>query len=125
MNERNLNIEVDVKEPLDGERYVWGWHSVEEAAADLYSSLHRDLLNGRPLFLYKNTTSGKSDLIQVVVVESTKNPNDYALGVVTTGYSYLYPHVGKDYLISELIVDLTKWKIDKKIIEEYTKIVNK
>ena len=49
---------------------------------------------------------------------------DYGVGIITAGYTMLYPHVDKEYL-TELAQDLEKWKVDKKIVEVYKKIIEK
>lgn len=105
---------------------VFGWSSVEAAANDIYSGIHRTLLEGMPLFLYRNTNN-KSELNQVVIVRNLdydeKKLTDYGVGIITSGYTMLYPHICKEYLI-ELAQDLEKWKVDKKIIEAYNSIIN-
>lgn len=109
------------------EQIVFGWQSIDSAAADIFSSIHRSLLDGMPLFLYKNSNN-KSDLVQVVVVRNLDYDNrqmtDYGMGIITAGYTMLYPHVDKEYL-TELAQDLEKWKVDKKIVEVYKKIIEK
>lgn len=107
---------------------VWGWESVDKAAADVFASIHRTLLDGVPVFLYKNTTT-KSDLCQIVVVrninESTGELLDnYGVGMITAGFSVLYPHLPIEYLESDLLADLEKYKVDKKIINTYVNIIN-
>lgn len=129
MEEKTLiekNMSSEEIESTRAEQIVFGWGDVEKAAADIYCSLHRSLLEGTPLFLYKNTNS-KSDLGQVVVVRNIDYENkrftDYGMGIITSGYTMLYPHVGKEYLSTELVSDLEKWKVDKKIIETFKDIL--
>jgi hypothetical protein len=107
---------------------VWGWDSVDKAAAEVFASVHRTLLEGVPVFLYKNTTT-KSDLCQVVVVrnideQTGKLSDDYGMGMITAGFSVLYPHLPIEYLESDLLSDLEKYKVDKKIINTYVSIIN-
>ena len=107
---------------------VWGWDSVDKAAAEVFASVHRTLLEGVPVFLYKNTTT-KSDLCQVVVVrnideQTGKLSDDYGMGMITAGFSVLYPHLPIEYLESDLLSDLEKYKVDKKIINTYISIIN-
>ena len=97
---------------------VWGWDSVDKAAAEVFASIHRTLLEGVPVFLYKNTNT-KSDLCQVVVVrnideQTGKLSDDYGMGMITAGFSVLY----------DLLSDLEKYKVDKKIINTYVSIIN-
>ena len=107
---------------------VWGWDSVDKAAAEVFASVHRTLLEGVPVFLYKNTNT-KSDLCQVVVVrnideQTGKLSDDYGMGMITAGFSVLYPHLPIEYLESDLLSDLEKYKVDKKIINTYVSIIN-
>ena len=107
---------------------VWGWESVDKAAADVFASIHRTLLDGVPVFLYKNTTT-KSDLIQVVAVKNLNEvtgelTGDYGVGMITAGFSVLYPHIPLEYLESDLLADLEKYKVDKKIIDTYKNIID-
>ena len=107
---------------------VWGWDSVDKAAAEVFASIHRTLLEGVPVFLYKNTNT-KSDLCQVVVVrnideQTGKLSDDYGMGMITAGFSVLYPHLPIEYLESDLLSDLEKYKVDKKIINTYVSIIN-
>ena len=119
------------EEELTDERInqiVWGWDSVDKAAAEVFASVHRTLLEGVPVFLYKNTTT-KSDLCQVVVVrnideQTGKLSDDYGMGMITAGFSVLYPHLPIEYLESDLLSDLEKYKVDKKIINTYVSIIN-
>ena len=119
------------EEELTDERInqiVWGWDSVDKAAAEVFVSVHRTLLEGVPVFLYKNTTT-KSDLCQVVVVrnideQTGKLSDDYGMGMITAGFSVLYPHLPIEYLESDLLSDLEKYKVDKKIINTYVSIIN-
>ena len=109
------------------EQIVFGWNSIDAAASEIFAGIHRTLLEGMPLFLYKNSNN-KSDLVQAVVVRNLDYENramtDYGVGIITAGYTMLYPHVDKEYL-TELAQDLEKWKVDKKIVEVYKKIIEK
>lgn len=110
------------------EQIVFGWNSVDEAAKDIFSSLHRNLLEGTPVFLYKNT-SRKSDLVQVAIVanisdyNSMKYSGDYGIGITTAGYSAYYPRVPLEYLEKEILGELEGWKVEKSVIDVYKKII--
>lgn len=44
--------------------------------------------------------------------------------MITAGFSVLYPHLPIEYLESDLLADLEKYKVDKKIINTYVNIIN-
>lgn len=102
---------------------VWGWDSASDVAEELWGSIHNTLLEGNLMFAYKSVNSN-SDLKQIVVVQNNDfKANDFGVGMFTNGYSALIPHVPIDYLESEVLGDLVKYKVDKKIIETYKCIV--
>lgn len=108
------------------EQIIFGWQSADEAARDVYGSLHSQLLNGRPVFLYKSTTLD-STLVQVVVVKNIEDGRvreDYGVGIITRGWTSLYPRVPVDYLETDLLHHLKEWKIDKDVIKMYEQIIN-
>lgn len=111
------------------QQIVFGdWNNVDEVASDLWSSIHRSLLDSSgPFFAYKNTRAG-SDLIQIVVVMNYNQmgsliTGDFGIGMVTNGYSVLLPHVPTDYLTKVLINDLEKFKIEKNILETFKQLI--
>ena len=110
------------------EQIVFGWNSVDEAAKDIFASLHRNLLEGTPVFLYKST-SRKSDLVQIAIVanildyDSMKYSGDYGIGIITAGYSAYYPKMPLEYLEKEILEDLEGWKVEKSVIDVYKKII--
>ncbi len=110
------------------EQIVFGWDRVDKAAAEVFSSVNRSLLDGVPIFLYKNTSS-KSDLIQAVVVRNLDYENrsytDFGVGVIAAGYSMLYPHIPMEYLETDFLNELEKFKVDKQIIETYKQIIER
>ena len=129
-NNEIISKYADDSQAARAEQIVFGWNSVETAASDIFSSIHRTLLEGDPVFLYKNTNS-KSDLCQVVVVRNfeytseAKQYTDFGVGVITAGYSMLYPHVPSSYIKNDLLVDLEHWKVDKDVVATYRQIVNR
>ena len=115
-------------------RYCWGWSDTMEAANDIYNSLHSNLLAGEFVFGYKNVTGmKKSDLAQLIVVRFRKgcenlgtigDPVDtFGVGVITTGYSMLLPKVPLEYLETELVSDLEKWKIETNILNTFKRLL--
>ena len=129
INEVMLSVDSKEIQEERARQIVYGWENIEKAAADIYNSLHRSLLEGYPIFLYRNT-SQKSDLIQVVVVrnyddQSNALIDDYGVGMITAGFTMLYPHIQKEYLETDLLSDLEKYKVEKKIIDTYKQIINK
>lgn len=112
-------------------RNCWGWKDTVEAANDIYNSMHSNLLTGDFIFGYKNISGAeKTDLIQLIVVRYRKElfgdnyPNDlYGVGVVTTGYTMMLPRVPISYLEGELTNDLVRWKLEKKVLNIFKKII--
>lgn len=115
-------------------RNCWGWKDTMEAASDVFNSIHANLLSGEFIFGYKNITGAeKSDLAQVVVVRFRKgipefgtqgcSEDMFGVGVITSGYTMLLPRVPIAYIETELINDLTKWKLEKKILNTFKRII--
>lgn len=103
-------------------RNCWGWKNVSDAASDVFNSLHRNLLEGRFVFGYKNIYGpDKSPLMQAVVVRF--GTNVFGVGVVTSGYTMLLPQVPISYLDTELFDDLKKWKVESEILNTYKSII--
>lgn len=100
----------------------WGWESINEAASDIFSSIHSSLLNGSYVFGYKNTSgSDKTQLMQVIVVRFDRDV--FGVGAVTTGYTMLLPQVPLRYLKTVLLDDLKKWKVESEIVETFNQII--
>lgn len=111
------------------EKYIFGWENAEEAANDLYTGFHRTLLNGEPVFLYRNT-KGSGNLLQVVVVRNLNNgcyTGDFGVGLVYTGYTELYPHIAKDFIIKDVVKRLEKKdaEVEKEVIEVYKQLIER
>lgn len=117
-NSENLENKQEIKT-------VWGWQSPTDCAESVWCGLHRRLLEGNLVFAYRNTNSHSSDLSQCVVVKNdyTGLNDDFSVGVITTGYSMLLPHVPITYLEGELLDELKKQKIDKVILGTYEQII--
>jgi len=103
--------------------YIYGWNNIDEVANDVWSGIHRCLLEGDLVFAYK---AMEGELRQIVVVKNkgTNNEVTYGVGYFTTGYSALFPKLPIDYLRTVLLEDLRKFKVNKKIIETYEQIVS-
>ena len=113
-----------------------GWGSVDECAAAVWSSIHSSLLDGELIFAYKST-SGKSELQQFVLVKNLVGKNSdvygniqnykktgYALGMITSGFSVLYPYLPEKYLLETGLDDLKKYKVPADVIKAYINLVN-
>lgn len=104
-------------------RNVWGWQDSVKCAESIWSSIHSKLLEGDLVFAYRNVGIN-SDLCQFVVVKNNKiGNNDFAVGVITSGYTMLLPHVPIDYVETDLVEDLRKWKLEKSILNTYEQII--
>lgn len=113
-----------------------GWNSVDECAAGVWSSIHSSLLEGELIFAYKST-SNKSDLLQFVLVKNliekklddqgnivTYKKPGYALGMITSSFSVLYPYLPNKYLLGTGLDDLKKYKVPNDVLKAYINLVN-
>ena len=101
----------------------WGWSDCNEAAYEIFNSMHSSLLSGNFVFGYKNMGGpDKSQLLQFIVVRFD-NTDKFGLGVVTSGYTMLLPSIPLTYLQNELIDDLKKCKLEKKILDTFIQIL--
>lgn len=112
INSNNLNV-------LKKE-YIFGWNNLDDLAREVWNSIHCILLKGIPIFAYKDHNG-----FQVVIVknEFTNQPNDFAIGMMTQGYTMLLPHIPIEYLCTCVLDDLKSNKIEKRIIEIYEHII--
>lgn len=120
-------LDKQTPEAVRVNQIVFGaWQNVDQVAGDIWSSIHSSLLEGYPLFAYKSTQQG-SELVQIVVVKrfdpNTLKVKDYGVGMITTGYSALVPHVPHSYLEDVVLEDLKKYKIDKEIQTIFKQII--
>ena len=88
-------------------RRVWGWDNAMSVANDLWASIHSSLLAGDLVFAYKDTT-GESGLTQIVVVALNQPTEHFSVGMVTSGYTALLPHVPFNFLTSTVLGDPTR-----------------
>lgn len=91
-------------------RRVWGWENAMSVANDLWASIHSSLLAGDLVFAYKDTT-GESGLTQIVIVAFNQPTEHFSVGMVTSGYTALLPHVPFDYLTNTVLGDLKSIKL--------------
>lgn len=110
------------------DQVIVGWGDANEVASSIWSSIHSSLLSGKLVFAYKPYK--ESELTQLVVVRNLKNDTygrvmdkDYAVGMMTSGFSMLLPHVPLEYLENDLVNDMNKYKVDKKTIETFKKFI--
>ena len=110
---------------------IFGYEDSMQVARSIMGNIHENLLRGDLIFAYRSTTtSNKSPLFQVVVVNDLKYGNDgrpyptslFSVSLITAGYSAYIPHMPVDYL-DEVVGDLEEGKADKKIIENFKSIV--
>lgn len=110
------------------DQVIVGWGDANEVASSIWSSIHSSLLSGKLVFAYKPYK--ESELTQLVVVRNLKNDTygrvldkDYAVGMMTSGFSMLLPHVPLEYLENDLVNDMNKYKVDKETIETFKKFI--
>lgn len=105
------------------------WQNVDEVASALWGSIHSSLLDcSGPFFAYKSTKSN-TELVQLVVVMNFDRnsglviPDNFGVGMITSGFSMLLPHVPMRYLETSLHDDLVKYKVEANIIEIYEQLI--
>ena len=116
--EKITNTEFQRREEMN----VIGWRNAMECANDLWSSIHSSLLSGNLVFAYKETKSG-SEFGQIVVVQNINFNHDFAIGMITSGYTMLLPHIPYEYLETVVLEDFKKYKINQQIVEIYKQII--
>lgn len=99
--------------------YIEGWRCIDEVANDVWSSNHFKLLEGDLIFSYRSNDATR---FQITIVRHG-NLNDFAVGMMTPGYSMLLYHVPIDYLEETLIDDLKENKVNTKTINIYKQII--
>lgn len=121
-------MKKDTKEENNLDNRFWGaWRCAESVAEDLWGGIHSNLLNHSvPFFAYKSLKSDDS-LAQIVAVldldEFRIATGTFSVGMITSGFTALLPHVGIDYMEGQFLNDLTKYKVEKELIESYKKIL--
>lgn len=120
------NLDVDGASTR-AEQIVYGWSSIEKAAEEIHNGLHATLLSGSPVFLYRNSSTN-SDLVQLAIVQNLDYQGnlrpDFGIGIITAGYTALYPSMPIEYLSSDLRNTIISHKVPKNILESYDQIVS-
>ena len=127
----NINPESTALAELRAVQVVNGsWSNIDEVASNLWGSIHQELLDGVPVFAYK-ASNNNSELVQIVVVRyvygGDANNNyfdDFGIGMVTTGFTALEPHIPIDQVINEVCSDLKKYKVPTEIRDRFDKIIS-
>ena len=113
------------------EQLVIGWKSADEVASSIWGSIHSKLVEGMLVFAYRSTND-KTDLVQLVVVRNLKKDafgnttnidDDYAIGMVTKGFTMLLPRVLLSYIENDVLSDMKKYKLDSNLIDLYKQVV--
>lgn len=113
------------------EQLVIGWKSADEVASSIWGSIHSKLVEGMLVFAYRSTND-KTDLVQLVVVRNLKKDafgnttnidDDYAIGMVTKGFTMLLPRVPLLYIENDVLSDMKKYKLDSNLIDLYKQVV--
>ena len=124
-------MENNRTDQIKEDQVIIGWGDANEVASSIWSSIHSSLLDGKLVFAYKPYR--ESELTQLVVVRNLKKDEydiygrvvdkDYAVGMMTSGFSMLLPHVPSDYLKTDLVNEMNKYKVDKETIEAFKKSI--
>lgn len=122
INKQKITEEITETVDRNCLKNVLGWRDSMDCAESIWSSIHSKLLDGDLVFAYRNT-GGNSELCQFVVVRNKLNNNDFGVGIITSGYTMLLPHVPVEYVAVELVEDLRKWKFEKSILNTYEQII--
>lgn len=99
-----------------------GWKTPEEAAADVWCSIHSSLLKGELLLGYKNLKAD-SEVQQLILVRNSDNT--FGIGLMTNGYTALLPAMSKEYLSDIFLDDVKSQKINKQVLETLKNIIEK
>lgn len=120
-DKKELDLDLDYK-------VIYGWEDSIAVANDVWKSGSYDLLKGRLLFAYRNTTDLKSGLYQIIIVQNLirdehcnilKPARTFGVSMVTTGYSMLLPEVSFEYLEAEVLLDLQTYKVIPKALDTF------
>ena len=125
----NINSESQEK----NYKMIYGWEDSMAVANDVWRSGSFDLLKGKLLFAYRNTTDSKSNLYQIVIVQNLvrdiegriiKPAHSFGISMITTGYSMLLPEVSLEYLEAEVLLDLQVFKVIPKALDAFKMLLN-
>lgn len=88
---------------------IIGWRDCNQVAETVWSCMHDSLLRGNLMIAYKDGN------MQIIV---SKYPDGYyGVSYITQGYTSMIPYISSNYIMSEIIPELEKCKLDKLIIE--------
>lgn len=113
--------EKKAKEQKNSYKNLWGYNNIQVLAEELYSSVHRDLLAGALVFGYR----GDGNLKRLVITQRQDNLDHYMVGAVYSSYSMFIPRVPVDYVLNDVILDMSSNKIDKEITNSLLQIYGK
>lgn len=134
MSEEMIDKVNSVIEENTINQITFGWNNAADVASEIWQQGNFKLLEGDLVLAYKNLGNTKTGLFQVVVVKYFQYEKlgedkymkvydgDYGVSVMTSTYSYILPHVTKEYL-NVLIEDLMAYKIDNNIFVKLKKIL--
>ena len=122
--------DLDAQTDMRIEQVCGAWKTADQAAYDVWNSIHNSLLDSDLVFGYKSMKPG-SDLQQLVVVRNVRwengqrtPDNTYGVGVIYSGYTMLLPKVPHTYLTDTLIEDLIKSKPGDHVIKSYKYMID-
>jgi len=96
---------------------IIGWTNAEQAAEEVWCSIHSSLLSGELLLGYKNIRKD-SEISRLILVKN--RDSSFGIGLVTSGFTELLPSVPKEYL-QVYYETLKSQKLDKNILELFKK----
>lgn len=129
LGNNNSNYDISPAETRKWQIVNGAWQNVDEVASALWGSIHGSLLEySGPFFAYKSTKSN-TELVQLVIVMNFDRnsglviPDNFGVGMITSGFSMLLPHVPMRYLETSLHNDLVKYKVETNIIDIYEQLI--
>ena len=126
--EKTKTTKKSKKEKEDQLKYIFGYKDAEDVAQSIWKSSANNLLRGDLIFAYQD--SGKDNgLYQFIVVhnfyidQGNKIYTTYGLTMKTSTWSCIIPHVTIDYLKTVLLEDIKSYKLNKKVIDNFSLIL--
>ena len=93
---------------------TWGYRNPDEVVQDILGGIHESLLRGYYVFAYR---SNEGEIKRLIVSRTGQDEGMY--GMVTSGWTCIFPSVTRDGLLSLVVPDLVSKKVNKDIIEDF------
>ena len=101
------------KQPIQ----INGWYCIEELAEEIYSSIHSELLKGNLVYALRCQEFPR------LVITQRVDTGEFMVGEITPGWTAFYPRVPYQFLLSDVLEDMKKFKLTKETIENFLLIL--